>query len=189
MVVVLGSSPFLCSSRNMSQQMGDSHRRFLQIMMGCAVVSRREAESLHRYCCEAHTSESFKTCSHSVNLHYKINEQYRNSMRTQVVLIIFLCHFIYLFQNIKAAKRIKPNPHLLWWHVLSFSVIFKVMHYSLSSAAQYVSHKLDDFINIINSKLQPLFMQIRKGMSEESGEQCYALVSEFHFSTRLHLSL
>lgn len=23
-------------------------------------------------------------------------------------------------------------------------------------------------------------MQIRKGMSEDSGEQCYALVSEFH---------
>lgn len=57
----------------MSQQMGDSHRRFLQLMMGSAVVTGREAESLHRYCCEAHNSESFKISSASVNLHHKIN--------------------------------------------------------------------------------------------------------------------
>lgn len=47
----------------MSQQMGDGHRRFLQLMMGSAVVTGREAQSLHRYCCEAHNSESFKICS------------------------------------------------------------------------------------------------------------------------------
>lgn len=57
----LSHQPFLlCRSRNMSQQMGDSHRRFLQTMMGCAVVTGREAESLYRYCCVAHKGESFE---------------------------------------------------------------------------------------------------------------------------------
>ncbi|XP_029137744.1 non-structural maintenance of chromosomes element 1 homolog isoform X2 [Labrus bergylta] len=37
--------------------------------------------------------------------------------------------------------------------------------------------QLDDFIDTINSKLQPLFMQIRKGISEDSGHQYYALVN------------
>ncbi|XP_028313699.1 non-structural maintenance of chromosomes element 1 homolog isoform X2 [Gouania willdenowi] len=37
--------------------------------------------------------------------------------------------------------------------------------------------KLNDFIDTINSKLQPLFMQIRKGWSEEDGQQHYALVN------------
>lgn len=50
-------------------------------------------------------------------------------------------------------------------------------------AAQYVPDKLDEFIDTINSKLQPMFMQIRKGMSEENGQQYYALVSLFNFST------
>lgn len=72
-LLVLSSSPFLHCSRNMSQQMGDGHRRFLQMMMGCAVVTGREAASLHRYCCEAHKSESVRICPTSVNLHYKTN--------------------------------------------------------------------------------------------------------------------
>uniref|UniRef100_A0A1A8CVI4 Non-structural maintenance of chromosomes element 1 homolog n=1 Tax=Nothobranchius kadleci TaxID=1051664 RepID=A0A1A8CVI4_NOTKA len=42
---------------------------------------------------------------------------------------------------------------------------------------QYAPDKLDEFIETINSKLQPLFMQIRKGMSEENGQQFYALVN------------
>uniref|UniRef100_A0A8D2ZFX0 Non-structural maintenance of chromosomes element 1 homolog n=1 Tax=Scophthalmus maximus TaxID=52904 RepID=A0A8D2ZFX0_SCOMX len=40
---------------------------------------------------------------------------------------------------------------------------------------QYARDKLDDFIAAINSKLQPMFMQIRKGMSEDNGQQYYAL--------------
>ncbi|XP_072240634.1 non-structural maintenance of chromosomes element 1 homolog [Leuresthes tenuis] len=43
--------------------------------------------------------------------------------------------------------------------------------------ANYVPDKLDDFIDTINSKLQPMFMQIRKGMSEDNGQQYYALVN------------
>ncbi|XP_041838168.1 non-structural maintenance of chromosomes element 1 homolog [Melanotaenia boesemani] len=43
--------------------------------------------------------------------------------------------------------------------------------------SQYAPDKLDDFIDTINSKLQPLFMQIRKGMSEDNGQQFYALVN------------
>uniref|UniRef100_A0A3Q3JCQ0 Non-structural maintenance of chromosomes element 1 homolog n=1 Tax=Monopterus albus TaxID=43700 RepID=A0A3Q3JCQ0_MONAL len=42
---------------------------------------------------------------------------------------------------------------------------------------QCAPDKLDDFIDTINSKLQPMFMQIRKGMSEDSGQQYYALVN------------
>lgn len=174
----------------MSQQMGDGHRRFLQLMMGSAVVTRREAESLHRYCCEAHKSESFQICSTSVNLHHKINtsnlQQHADSFWWYFLWVV-KC-LLYLFWNIKVAKWIKYNPHLLGRHVLSFSMTFRIIHYFLFSAAQYVPHKLDDFINTINSKLQPLFMQIRRGMSEDSGEQCYALVREFHFSILPHFS-
>ncbi|XP_034401148.1 non-structural maintenance of chromosomes element 1 homolog isoform X2 [Cyclopterus lumpus] len=42
---------------------------------------------------------------------------------------------------------------------------------------QHAPDKLDDFIDAINSKLQPMFMQIRKGMSEDNGHQFYALVN------------
>lgn len=59
-IVALRLKPFCCRSRNMSQQMGDSHRRFLQTMMGCAVVTGREADALYRYCCEVHNSESLQ---------------------------------------------------------------------------------------------------------------------------------
>lgn len=43
--------------------------------------------------------------------------------------------------------------------------------------AQCVPDKLDDFIDTINAKLQPMFMQIRKGMSEDNGQQYYVLVN------------
>ncbi|NXI65937.1 NSE1 protein, partial [Anseranas semipalmata] len=41
----------------------------------------------------------------------------------------------------------------------------------------YAHDKLDDFITTINIQLQPLFMQIRKGMSEGDGRAHYALVN------------
>lgn len=41
----------------------------------------------------------------------------------------------------------------------------------------YAADKLEDFIKIINHQLQPLFMQIRRGISEENGKQHYALVN------------
>ncbi|XP_058671745.1 non-structural maintenance of chromosomes element 1 homolog isoform X3 [Ammospiza caudacuta] len=41
----------------------------------------------------------------------------------------------------------------------------------------YAHDKLDDFISTINSHLQPLFMQIRKGISEEDGRAHYAVVN------------
>ncbi|XP_041086143.1 non-structural maintenance of chromosomes element 1 homolog isoform X2 [Polyodon spathula] len=41
----------------------------------------------------------------------------------------------------------------------------------------YAPDKLDEFVNIINTHLQPMFMQIRKGMSEEDGQRYYALVN------------
>ncbi|XP_032419501.1 non-structural maintenance of chromosomes element 1 homolog isoform X1 [Xiphophorus hellerii] len=42
---------------------------------------------------------------------------------------------------------------------------------------QCIPDRLDEFIEAINSRLQPMFMQIRKGMSEENGRQYYALVN------------
>ncbi|KAM9314437.1 non-structural maintenance of chromosomes element 1 homolog isoform 2-T4 [Pholidichthys leucotaenia] len=42
---------------------------------------------------------------------------------------------------------------------------------------QYAPDKLEDFINVINAKLQTMFMEIRKGMSEDDGFQYYALVN------------
>ncbi|XP_074553681.1 non-structural maintenance of chromosomes element 1 homolog [Halichoeres trimaculatus] len=42
---------------------------------------------------------------------------------------------------------------------------------------QHVPEQLDEFIGTINTQLQPLFMQIRKGTSEDSGQQFYALVN------------
>ncbi|KPP70463.1 Non-structural maintenance of chromosomes element 1-like [Scleropages formosus] len=41
----------------------------------------------------------------------------------------------------------------------------------------YTDDSLDEFIDLINSYLQPLFMQIRKGMSEDDGLQYYTLVN------------
>ncbi|XP_037546249.1 non-structural maintenance of chromosomes element 1 homolog [Nematolebias whitei] len=82
----------------MSRQLGDSHRRFLQTMMGVGIVDELEAKALYQHCCET----------------YKM---------------------------------------------------------------QCAADKLDEFIETINLQLQPMFMQIRKGMSEENGHQCYALVN------------
>uniref|UniRef100_A0A8D0KFJ5 Non-structural maintenance of chromosomes element 1 homolog n=1 Tax=Salvator merianae TaxID=96440 RepID=A0A8D0KFJ5_SALMN len=41
----------------------------------------------------------------------------------------------------------------------------------------YAHDKLDDFINVVNIQLQPLSMEIRKGLAEEDGRPCYALVN------------
>ncbi|XP_006011582.1 non-structural maintenance of chromosomes element 1 homolog isoform X1 [Latimeria chalumnae] len=41
----------------------------------------------------------------------------------------------------------------------------------------YAHDKLDEFINTINTQLQPMFMQIRKGKSEEDGRPHYALIN------------
>ncbi|XP_034544907.1 non-structural maintenance of chromosomes element 1 homolog isoform X3 [Notolabrus celidotus] len=82
----------------MSGPMGDSHRRFLQAMMGRGIVDEQEASKLHQHCCGA--------------------------------------------QN----KQCTPD-------------------------------QLKDFIDAINSQLQPLFMEIRKGKSEDTGQQFYALVN------------
>ncbi|XP_055046034.2 non-structural maintenance of chromosomes element 1 homolog isoform X2 [Misgurnus anguillicaudatus] len=78
--------------------MGDSHRRFLQSIMGYGIISASQAKALHRHCCEAH-------------------------------------------------------------------------------GAHYAQDRLEEFIEVINSHLQPMFMNIRKGMSEEDGLQYYAMVN------------
>ncbi|XP_069544276.1 non-structural maintenance of chromosomes element 1 homolog isoform X1 [Brachyistius frenatus] len=83
---------------DMSQQMGDGHRRFLQTMMANGIVDEPEAKKLYQFCCQKHNT-------------------------------------------------------------------------------QCAPDRLDHFIDTINSKLQPMFMQIRKGISENNGDQYYALVN------------
>ncbi|XP_078008645.1 non-structural maintenance of chromosomes element 1 homolog isoform X1 [Phascolarctos cinereus] len=41
----------------------------------------------------------------------------------------------------------------------------------------YAHDKLDDFVGVINTFLRPLFMEIRKGRSEDHGKMFYALVN------------
>ncbi|XP_054849012.1 non-structural maintenance of chromosomes element 1 homolog [Eublepharis macularius] len=41
----------------------------------------------------------------------------------------------------------------------------------------YATDKLDDFVNVANLQLQPLFLEIRKGVAEDTGRTCYALVN------------
>lgn len=67
---------------------------------------------------------------------------------------------------------------------------------NIFSAAELNSDRLDDFIDTINSKLQPMFMQIRKGTSEDNGQQYFALVRRpklpwpnAHFDYTVFLSL
>ncbi|TRZ04282.1 hypothetical protein DNTS_003231 [Danionella cerebrum] len=50
-------------------------------------------------------------------------------------------------------------------------------HCCETHGASYSANRLDEFINVINSHLQPLFMHIRKGMSEDNGLEYYALVN------------
>ncbi|XP_077381177.1 non-structural maintenance of chromosomes element 1 homolog isoform X1 [Festucalex cinctus] len=50
-------------------------------------------------------------------------------------------------------------------------------HCCTTHNTSYSPNRLDDFIDIINSNLEPMFMQIRKGVCEDSGLQHYALVN------------
>ncbi|KAG9279984.1 non-structural maintenance of chromosomes element 1 homolog [Astyanax mexicanus] len=50
-------------------------------------------------------------------------------------------------------------------------------HCCETHGAHYSADRLDEFIDVINANLQPMFMYIRKGMSEEDGVQYYALVN------------
>ncbi|XP_068178217.1 non-structural maintenance of chromosomes element 1 homolog isoform X1 [Antennarius striatus] len=98
-MVTLGLLELLSpSATNMSRQMTDLHRRFLQTMMSTGVTDERGAMELYKCCCGTSSSP------------------------------------------------ITPD-------------------------------KFNDFIDTINSKLQPLFIQIRKGTSEDDGRQYYALVN------------
>lgn len=47
------------------------------------------------------------------------------------------------------------------------------------SVAHFSPDRLEEFIDVINASLQPMFMHIRKGTSEEDGAQHYALVGDY----------
>ncbi|XP_037111622.1 non-structural maintenance of chromosomes element 1 homolog isoform X1 [Syngnathus acus] len=54
----------------------------------------------------------------------------------------------------------------------------QLLHHCCSTQnTSYAPDQLDNYIDTINSNLEPMFMQIRKGMCEESGVQHYALVN------------
>uniref|UniRef100_A0A8C2KDD8 Non-structural maintenance of chromosomes element 1 homolog n=1 Tax=Cyprinus carpio TaxID=7962 RepID=A0A8C2KDD8_CYPCA len=59
--------------------------------------------------------------------------------------------------------------------IMSSGVLFELCIY-IAFLAHYTD-RLDDFINVINTQLQPFFMHIRKGMSEEDGLEYYSLVN------------
>uniref|UniRef100_UPI00398F6C72 non-structural maintenance of chromosomes element 1 homolog isoform X2 n=1 Tax=Pristiophorus japonicus TaxID=55135 RepID=UPI00398F6C72 len=62
--------------------------------------------------------------------------------------------------------------------ILEGSVMRKLhKHCCETHKAHYRHDHLDDFIKSINGHLQPLFMEIRKGMSEDDGRQHYALIN------------
>ncbi|XP_056134610.1 non-structural maintenance of chromosomes element 1 homolog isoform X3 [Lampris incognitus] len=67
--------------------------------------------------------------------------------------------------------------------MMAHGIIDKMMARSLHKhcceihKAQYAHDRLDEFIGVINSRLQPMFMQIRKGISEDNGFEYYALVN------------
>lgn len=95
-------------------------------------------------------------------------------------------HILFILQ----AAQQKPNrlhyrqvtvevllKHLLELHLSLLDISKLGANFLCLFTAQHIPDKLDDFIDTINSKLQPMFMQIRKGMSEDSGHQYYALVS------------
>lgn len=110
-----------------------------------------------------------------------------NLVKWQSHVFIFLDKKLLFYPNKYSYSYLKFQVTELGWP--SFSKLFKLLCLDSVTeiislfAAQYVPDKLDEFIDTINSKLQPMFMQIRKGMSEENGQQYYALVSLFNFST------
>ncbi|XP_067859152.1 non-structural maintenance of chromosomes element 1 homolog isoform X2 [Heptranchias perlo] len=62
--------------------------------------------------------------------------------------------------------------------ILEGSVTRKLHRHCCETHKVYYKHdQLDEFIKNINGHLQPLFMEIRKGMSEDDGRQYYALVN------------
>ncbi|KAF5908033.1 non-structural maintenance of chromosomes element 1, partial [Clarias magur] len=50
-------------------------------------------------------------------------------------------------------------------------------HCCTTHGANHSPDRLEEFIDVINTNLQPMFMHIRKGMSEDDGAQYYALVN------------
>lgn len=50
-------------------------------------------------------------------------------------------------------------------------------HCCEAQKVHYVPDKLDEFIDVLNKHLQPVFMQIRKGVGEHDGKRYYTLVN------------
>lgn len=59
--------------------------------------------------------------------------------------------------------------------------ILRLYMYISCFPVHYMHDKLDDFVAIINTNLQPVFMQIRKGTDENDGKKYYSLVCELLF--------
>uniref|UniRef100_A0A9J8C0F9 Non-structural maintenance of chromosomes element 1 homolog n=1 Tax=Cyprinus carpio carpio TaxID=630221 RepID=A0A9J8C0F9_CYPCA len=61
--------------------------------------------------------------------------------------------------------------------IISASQAVALHKHCCETHAAHYTDRLDDFINVINTQLQPFFMHIRKGMSEEDGLEDYSLVN------------
>lgn len=88
-----------------------------------------------------------------------------------VVRLTEVCKILSLVKYLTSYSRLKP--HLF---IILSSCLF---------VANYSPDRLEEFIDVINTNLQPMFMQIRKGMSEDDGAQYYALVRDIFSSVRL----
>lgn len=95
-----------------------------------------------------------------------------------------VCHMSKTSSDISdfSLKLVLSFSSLQYLHLLPFinRILFHAEWFNswfFLFAAQPTNDKLDDFIATINSMLQPMFMQIRKGMSEDNGQQYFALVS------------
>lgn len=96
---------------------------------------------------------------------------------------IFFNSFHLVTNWLPVSAELYPHSKQVWQkHIFVELTVFVLF------SAQHNPDKLDDFIETINLKLQPMFMQITKGMSEDSGHQFYALVSRFNSCPWLSLS-
>nr|XP_033770821.1 non-structural maintenance of chromosomes element 1 homolog isoform X2 [Geotrypetes seraphini] len=89
-----------------------------------------------------------------------------------------------LIQNIKKMGTQMTDSHrrflqvLMSHGILEGSAVRALHRHCCEEHKVHYSHdKLDDFVSVINVQLQSLFMQIRKGVSEDDGRQYYALVN------------
>ncbi|KAL6457241.1 hypothetical protein MHYP_G00342040 [Metynnis hypsauchen] len=88
-----------------------------------------------------------------------------------------------LFYRVKMSRPMGDSHKRFLQTLMSNGIISSLQakalhrHCCETHGAHYLPDRLDEFIDVINAQLQPMFMHIRKGISEEDGLQYYALVN------------